>query len=491
MACLLIKEKTRTSFRNPKLERFIPMNSTVPRGVTIVGIMLALAVITQEKPATAQEEPHALADSLTTVFETADDEADSTFMTIFDEETVSLEDYLAYAALHSPALRAAFNNWKASLERSGYAGAMPDPRFTYTYFIENVETRVGPQNHLFRLQQAFPWFGTLGTRKDIAAEAARADYQRFEAEKLRLFFEVKSAFYEYFYLDRAIAITRDNLELLAFWENIAQAKYRVALRRYADLIKAQVEIGKLEDRLLSIEDSVGPVAARLKAAANLPDSLQLPLPTLMVVEEAPVQADSLYALALANNPDLKSLLHIVEKGQAARTLAAKASYPDFVVGVGYINVGEALDPTMIDSGKDTWTATVGVTLPLWFGANSSRRQEAEAQYYRSRYSYADARKRLRAFTEMVVFEYEDALRKTKLYRDGLVPKAEQSLNASYTAYQAGETDFLDLLDAQRQLLDFQLQFERSRSNLAIRRAELEMITGTELVDAGEGEGQSE
>jgi outer membrane protein TolC len=61
-----------------------------------------------------------------------------------------------------------------------------------------------------------------------------------------------------------------------------------------------------------------------------------------------------------------------------------------------------------------------------------------------------------------------------------VPKAEQSLNANYTAYQAGETDFLNLLDAQRQLLDFQLLYERSRSNLAISRAEIEMITGETL-----------
>jgi outer membrane protein TolC len=75
------------------------------------------------------------------------------------------------------------------------------------------------------------------------------------------------------------------------------------------------------------------------------------------------------------------------------------------------------------------------------------------------------------------------MRKTRLYRDGLIPKAEQSLNANYTAYQAGETDFLNLLDAQRQLLDFQLQFERSKSDLAIKRAEIEMITGREMAES--------
>jgi cobalt-zinc-cadmium efflux system outer membrane protein len=467
----------------PAKENTTAMKPTVLNGVITTVVLLTLSIFAQGKPAAAQNQPRRLADSLTTVYENADGEAGFVSSLRFDPETASLEDYLVYAALQNPSLRAAFHNWKAALEKTGYAGALPDPRFSYSYFIENVETRVGPQIQILKLQQAFPWFGTLGARKDISVEAASAAYQKYEANRLALFYEVKSVYYEFYYLGRAIAITRENLELLKFWESIARAKYRVALKQYPDVIKAQVELGKLEDRLLTIQDMVEPVAARLKAILTLPDSLQLPLPADIEVGEAAVVADSVYELVLANNPDLKSLLHVVEKGRATKRLAAKESYPDFVVGVGYVNIGEALDPNMPDSGKDAWTATVGITLPIWFGANKSRRQEAEAQYRRARYNNADAINRLRAVTEKIVFEYEDALRKTRLYRDGLVPKAEQSLNANYTAYQAGETDFLNLLDTQRQLLDFQLQFERSRSNLAIRRAELEMISGTDLIFA--------
>jgi len=464
------------------------MKSTGLFGVTIAFLVFSSALVTHGKPAVAQEQPHRLADSLTTVYEIADGEAESTDSSGFDPGTASLEDYLGYAALRNPSLRAAFHDWKSALEKTGYAGALPDPRFSYSYFIERVETRVGPQIQTLKLQQAFPWFGTLGARKDISVESAGAAYQKYEAKKLQLFYKVKSAYYEFFFLGQAIAITRDNLELLKFWESIARAKYRVALKGHPDVIKAQVELGTLEDKLHTFEDMIDPVAARLKAVANLPDSLYLPLPVGLSVAEAAVDRDSVHIYVLANNPDLKSLLHVVEKGQAARRLAGKESYPDFVVGVGYINIGEAIDPNMPDSGKDAWTATVGITLPIWFGANKSRRQEAEAQYRHAQYNYAETVNRLRAITEQIVFEHEDALRKTQLYRDGLVPKAEQSLNANYTAYQAGETDFLNLLDAQRQLLDFQLKFERSRSNLAIRRAELEMIAGTDLIFVSDSDG---
>jgi cobalt-zinc-cadmium efflux system outer membrane protein len=466
---------------NPVKEKSIAMRLTFPSGVLIAAVAFALATVAPGKPATAQKQPHRLADSLTTVYENADRGADSLYSSGFDPETASLEDYLTYASLQNPSLRAAFHDWKAALEKTGYAGALPDPRFSYSYFIESVETRVGPQIQALKLQQAFPWFGTRGARKDISVEVASAAYQKYEAKKLELFYEVKSVYYEFYYLGRAIAITRENFELLKFWESIARAKYRVALTRHPDVIKAQVELGLLEDRLRTFEDVIDPVSVRLKSVVNLPDSFVIPLPADIDVEESAVDRDSVYAYTLANNPDLKSLLHLVEKGRAAQRLAGKASYPDFVVGVGYINIGEALDPNMPDNGKDAWTATAGITLPLWFGANKSRRQEADARYRQAQYNHADALNRLRAMTEKIVFEYEDALRKTRLYRDGLVPKAEQSLNANYTAYQAGETDFLNLLDAQRQLLDFQLQFERSRSSLAIRRAELEMITGTDLV----------
>jgi len=96
------------------------------------------------------------------------------------------------------------------------------------------------------------------------------------------------------------------------------------------------------------------------------------------------------------------------------------------------------------------------------------------------YNHRDAINSLEALTSQVLFSLADALRRVSLYRDGLVPKAQQSLNANYTAYQADETDFLNLLDAQRQLLAFQLQYERSKVDLAVSQARLEMLTGNQL-----------
>jgi outer membrane protein TolC len=256
------------------------------RGITTIAFVIVTTLISL-LPVKAKDrgEARRLSDSLAAAYEHSGHEV------TFDASTVDLTDYLVYAARQSPALKAAFYEWRSILERSGYAGALPDPWVSYTYFIENVETRVGPQNQVFRVRQSFPWFGTLGAKKDITFEAANAAFEKFQAEKLTLFYEVKSAYYEYYYLERSTAIARENLELLTFWESVARAKYRVALKQHPDVIKAQVELGKLEDQLRTLEDMVEPVEARLRAVANLPDSVQLTAPAEIVVDEAVVDRE--------------------------------------------------------------------------------------------------------------------------------------------------------------------------------------------------------
>ncbi|MHC4153562.1 MAG: TolC family protein, partial [Planctomycetota bacterium] len=74
---------------------------------------------------------------------------------------VTLQDYLRLAALNNAGLKAAFEEWKAALEQVPQARSLPDPRFTYGYYIREVETRVGPQQNRLGIMQVFPWFGEI------------------------------------------------------------------------------------------------------------------------------------------------------------------------------------------------------------------------------------------------------------------------------------------------------------------------------------------
>jgi len=107
-----------------------------------------------------------------------------------------LEDYLRYAALENPGLEGMFQEWKAAVERLPQVSALPDPQFTYGYYVGEVETRVGPMQHSLSLSQTFPWFGKLQDRENAAARYANAAYERFEAARLALFLQVERAYNE-------------------------------------------------------------------------------------------------------------------------------------------------------------------------------------------------------------------------------------------------------------------------------------------------------
>jgi outer membrane protein TolC len=392
-------------------------------------------------------------------------------------EPRTLADYLTLAALNNPGLKAAFEGWKADLERVPQVRAYPDPRFNFTYLIEEVETRVGPQEMHLGLSQTFPWFGKLGLKGDVAFEASEVSRRRYEASKLRLFQEVKEAYYEYDYLRRAVDVTRRNLQLLADLEQVARIRYRTAAAGYPDVIKAQVELGKIEDRLAAIEDARGPLVARLNGLLDRPPAATLPWPELPPWGLIIHPDDQILSWVSEGNPELMALDHAVRRGEKEVELAGRDSYPDLTLGVNYIVTGEAIDPSLRDSGKDPWMATLSVNLPIWRGKYRAAEREAAARLRSTELAREQRQNELESRIKQVLFECRDAERKISLYRDTLIPMGEQSLEATQTAFMTGESDFLDVVDAQRALLEFELSFDRALASHGQRLAELEMLVG--------------
>ena len=395
-------------------------------------------------------------------------------------EGAGLEACLRYAALHNPGLEAAFNRWMAALERVPQVTALSDPRFTYRVFIEEVETRVGPQRQSFALAQMFPWFGKLQLRGDVAMEAANAARQRYEAEKLKLFYKVKNAYYEYYYLARAIGIVSENLKLMEYVEQVALTRYKAAAEAYGDVIRAQVEVGKLDDRLRTLSDLRGPITARLNAAMNRPTNAPLTLPETIQEEKVEATDDKILAWLHENSPELKALEHKIAEARRGVALAGKNYFPDLTVGLTYIETGRALMPRTPDNSKDPIIAMFSINLPIWREKYRAGELEAKARHLAALKTKLDRENWLGAEVKMVLYNFADAERKIDLYRDTLVPKAEQALKTTETAYRAGKSSFLDIIDAERVLLEFQLSYERALANHAQRLAELEMLTGRSL-----------
>jgi len=391
-----------------------------------------------------------------------------------------LTEYLAYAALHNPELEAAFDRWKAALEKIPQVLSLPDPRFTYAYYIENIETRVGPQRHKLDISQTFPWFGKLDLLGDVALEEANIQKQTYEMLKLKLFYRVKEVYYEYYYLSRSISVTEENLKLLSYFENVARTKYESGKAAYADVIKAQVELGKVEERLLSLRDLREPVTAKLNAVLNRPADAPLPWPSSIQENDIVLTDDEIIKQILENNPDLKALEYKIEKETKSKKLAKKQFYPNLMVGLSYIETGPSSMPGTPESGKDPVMTMFSINLPVWRDKYHASVRETEIRRKSAIKERENRENIIISDLKTALYNYRDARRKKELFRDTLIPKAKQSLNVTQTAFESGNKDFLSLIDTQRTLLEFELAYERALTDRAKFRAQVEMLIGKDL-----------
>ena len=395
-------------------------------------------------------------------------------------EDSTLSDYLAYAALHNPGLEAAFNRWKASLEKIPQVTSLPDPRFTYAYYIEEVETRVGPQRHKIDISQVFPWFGKLELQGDVALEEANIKREMYETMKLKLFFTVKEVYYDYYFLSRSISITDENLKLLGYFESVARTKYSAGQASNADVIKAQVELGKLEERLLSLRELKEPVTAKLNTLMNRPFDADLPWPSPVSNVEISLTDNDIFELIQDNNPELKALDFTTFQHKKSLELAKKQFYPDIMVGMSYIATDTSSMPGTVDSGKDPVMALISLNLPLRRNKYHAAVREMELQKKATEKELENRQNTLISDMKTTLYNFHDSGRKVELYRDTLIPKALQSLNVTQTAFEAGKKDFLSLMDTQRTLLELELAHEKALINRAKNRARIEMIIGKNL-----------
>jgi outer membrane protein TolC len=296
--------------------------------------------------------------------------------------------------------------------------------------------------------------------------------------------EVKDAFYEYVYLRSAIDIATESVELVRHFEEVARAKYITATAQHPDIIRAQIELATLEDKLKALGELRAPIVARLNAALNRPNGKTLPWPTRKEAPVVNVDRLALFDALKRQNPQLLAKQFELASALSRVELARKKFYPDIAVGVDWIDTDRAADPSVRGSGKDPVILMFSMNLPLWRRSYRAANLQARATARRFAYEKDDLENSLLAQVERALYDYEDSGRKSRLYGDVLVPKAEELVGASETAYAAGTIDFLSLIDAEQTLLRFQLQRERAWANRQQKLAKLEMLVGAELAPAG-------
>lgn len=392
----------------------------------------------------------------------------------------TLEAYLDRALEANPGLQAFRNRYRAAREQVPQASALPDPMIQATHFVESIETRNGPQENAVMLNQKLPWFGKLRNRERAATAEAGALENAYRNRQLELIQRVGTGFYEYGYIESAVELTRENLQLLKELEPTVEARVQTG-GDLNPLLRLKVEIGRLNDRLQSLRETRVVQSAMLRRELALAGDEPLPWPEWEIPGRVEPDPRALLDGMLSTHPELRMLERKLDSAAARRELARLESYPDITLGVQYNQIGDpsgAMSAT--DGGEDAWGVTAALNLPIWAGKNRATRNEAREREQAVEQEFEDRRHMLRSELATALSKLEDAQRRLDLYGTELLGLARQAVENSRASYEGGRTGLLEVIDSERTLLDLQLQHSRAAADAWKQRIILQTLTNLQM-----------
>lgn len=385
----------------------------------------------------------------------------------------SLDHYLEIAAKNNPGLNADFLTYKASLEKVPQAGAWPDPKLDIGFFLKPMELVGGRQIADFTLMQMFPWFGTKKAAQTEATHMARMAYAQFTETRDNLYLEVYTQWYVLSTLVQQLGNNRDNLQLLKQLEELALRKVSSpsggmtsgmgsAAPGMSDVLRVQLEMAEIENNIESILSEIAAEKAKFNALLNRPADMEVILPDAIV--KVPFLFDEGVTMGEIENqnPMLGMLVEEELAYRAKGEMEQKMSYPMFGIGLQYMLIGEsaaapanqAMDNSM--TGIDMVMPMVSITLPIYRNKYKAQQRESRFLQQSAREKYHNTLNMLQSDLFKLKHQLDDAERKIALYR-----KQEQLARTTYNLvvqeFVSAKSDLTNVIQVQRQLLDYQLR----------------------------------
>jgi len=398
----------------------------------------------------------------------------------FQAHSQSLESYQQMAAENNPGLQAKYKQFEAAMEKVKQVSSLPDPSFSFGYFIAPVETRVGPQRARFSLTQMFPWFGTLKAEGNSATLRAEAEYQSFIDARNELYYQVASAYYPLLTLEETLRLQKENLTILESYKNIATKKFENAQGTMVDVLRVDIMIKEALTEISILEEKKKPLLTTFNQLLNREETEGVKLDKNRETDSLSLayDKDSLFV----NHPRLAALQLKIEAMEAQEEAAARQGMPQFGVGLDYVLIGKRTDLSpeagmnLADNGKDAFMPMVSMNIPLFRGKYDATEKEVQLMQEAYTKMAEDTENKLVSSYESTWFEINKNLQYLKLY-ETQIQQTRQMLNLLFSAYANEGKDFEEMLRMQQQLLKYELLKVTATEAYAVAVAELEYVMG--------------
>ena len=394
---------------------------------------------------------------------------------------VLLGTVLDAVARSNPRLDAARALARAARARVPGVTRPPDPQLQFGFMnyelpsLRPMET-IGMTQ--LQLMQMVPVAGKLRLAGAVATARADAASTRIADAGLDLRVRTAMSFYDLYAVDGALRVAMETRRLLQDIAVIADRMYQVGEGRQADVLRANVELARMQEEIVRMQTMRTTMQARLNALLVLPADTPVGAPQLPIFPVSPSTLDSLTGLAERNRPILLAGAQDVEVANATVELARREIWPDLQLGVQYGQQRGLMGPQRMGS------LMIGAALPIFAKSRQLQmRDEANAMRAMAAADLASMRTETRG---AVAESYANVLRARRLadlYRTSVLPQAEASVTSSRAAYRVSAVPFMTLLDAQMTLNRYRQELFTLESDEGKAWAELEMLTGRVLIDS--------
>ena len=414
-----------------------------------------------------------------------------------------VDPFIREALSRNPGIQAAMANARAKLERIPQLTSLPDPLIRAIVRPEPIQTAAGDMFFTLGVSQTFPMLAKLARAGNIAAAETRMALEQLNSKRVRLISDVERAYWQIYRLDRYLEITRENRRLLEDMERVVDTQYQVGKVQQQDLLRVQTELAKLRDDEHRFEIRRASAVAALNQLTDHPSHRSVPTTSRIDVQAVRADVDQLVTLASDHSPELAVLQEQIERDREQVELSKLGYWPDVTLGfewnylkgrrpfIPQVNPATGVRPRFnrkSDVGDDNWAIMLQMNVPIW-----SQRVEAAKREARQRLSATQSE--LRSTENLIacrIFEawsrIEAQEHTLRVLEAELIPQAEQTYEVTLTAYQAGETDFVTLIDNWRRWLDFELMRHRETVDLETAFADLQREVGLQLLREDSGAG---
>lgn len=397
-------------------------------------------------------------------------------------EPLSLQQVVNTAVTTNPAVIESQKRWEEKQARIPLATAWQNPQFGIMK-DDIPNTSLNPANAMmteysFRQDIMNPSkLKAMGKMADSDAQMARYNLQD---KQMEIYAEAKAAYYDLLYAEKALEIGKENQQLMGQLVQIAQVNYSTGMVPLQDTLRAQTEFSSMTSDLLNMA-SMGAVA-KAKLNTVLGRAADTPLTVKEEFNAPPPNFNlaNLQQSAQTDKPAVVGMERQVEMAKNGVTLARKQQLPDYQFTLSYKDKKQ----TEMSIEPDTWSVEVMVMLPIWQGKNKAEIRSADANLAASQAALANMQNMAGLDLQMALTEAQSSWRRIELYKNTVIPQAEQTYQAGVVSYTNGKVDFMAVLDSLNALRNAKLDYYKARVDYEKAAANLEKAIGKPLFVSG-------